>query len=74
MSRHPSTMYARPKPNDPDLIHVVCCEHDSIALCSLDVSDHRTVDEDKATTCVVCAELQHDDKFCPVKGAKGCLP
>ena len=32
MSRHPATMYTRPKPGDPDIVHVVCCEYDSISL------------------------------------------
>ena len=73
MSRHPATMYTRPKPGDPDIVHGVCCEYDSISLCSLDVTDVHVVDDDVATTCVVCAELEEDPTFCPVKGPKGCL-
>ena len=71
--RHPSTLYARPKPGDPDIVHVVCCEVESISLCSLDVSDVEATDDDQPTTCVVCAELEEDPTFCPVKGPKGCL-
>ena len=33
---HPSVMGRRPKPNDPNLVHTVCCEYDSISLCSFD--------------------------------------
>ena len=71
---HPVMRYARPKPNDPDIVHVRCCEYESIALCSLDVSDDPVTPDDEETTCVVCAELELDDEFCPVNGPKGCLP
>lgn len=64
---HPSMTGRRPKPNDPDLVHTVCCEHDSISLCSFDVSDHHAISDDAPTGCVVCFDLEYSATFCPVK-------
>jgi len=64
---HPSVMGRRPKPNDPNLVHTVCCEYDSISLCSFDVSDHESLSDDAPTGCVVCFDLEYSATFCPVK-------
>jgi hypothetical protein len=74
MRPHPAAVYARPKPGDPDLVHVICCEYESVSLCGLDVTDIEVIDDDTPTGCVVCAELENEATFCPVKGPKGCLP
>lgn len=67
MSHHPSTMGRRPEPGDQHLVHTVCCEYDSISLCGFDVSKHEHTSDSAPTGCVVCAELERNDYFCPVK-------
>lgn len=67
MTGHPSTLNSRPEPTDPNLVHVVCCEYDSISLCSLDVSKHPLTSDMAPTSCVVCAELERSPYWCPVK-------
>jgi hypothetical protein len=42
-----------------DLVHVVCiCDPDT-ALCGTNATGHDWLDEDEATTCVVCQDLEH---------------
>jgi hypothetical protein len=45
-----------------------------VSLCGLDVTDIEVIDDDTPTGCVVCAELENEATFCPVKGPRGCLP
>jgi len=59
-----------PGPDDDDLIHVVCevCwpGDEKVALCSLDVTDARSVqDIPEEDVCIVCRELAAGGR-CPV--------
>lgn len=56
----------RPTIDDTDEQHVICCVDDNTALCGTDVSKATWSMRD--TTCVVCADLDHEDAiFCPIK-------
>ena len=50
---------------DHDIVHIVCCEDEWLALCGETDLAYDFTDDDSLEECIVCADLVDNVEYCP---------